>query len=90
MIAFQAVQCVVCRLVVRRDCGNLCVAPPGPHYPVFDQRTMCAFPASDSEIFPTYCNGSYVSGPVVTVELSSDHQIEVDGPITLWEQGQGD
>ena len=37
------------------------------------------------------CDGSFVVGPVVTVEMSSDHEIEDDGePVVLWEQGQGD
>jgi hypothetical protein len=91
-MTWQAVQCVVCRLLVRtEECSHLRTAVPGPHYPVLDQRTMAAYPASDSEIFPTYCNGSYVAGPVVTVEMSSDHEIEDDGdPVVLWEQGQGD
>ncbi len=90
-VTWQAVQCVVCRLLVRSDGGgDLRQAVPGPHYPVLDQRTMAAYPASDSEMFPTYCNGSYVLGPVVTVELSSDHEIGDIGPVMLWEQGQGD
>jgi hypothetical protein len=51
---------------------------------------MAAYPASDREMFPTYCNGSYVPGPVVKVEMSSDHEIEDDEPVVLWEQGQSD
>lgn len=91
-VTWRAVQCVVCRLLVRRDdYGNLRQAVPGSHYPVLDQKTMAAYPASDSEMFPTYCNGSFVVGPVVTVEMSSDHEIDDDGePVVLWEQGQGD
>jgi hypothetical protein len=42
-------------------------------------------------MFPTYCNGSYVLGPVLTVELSSDYEIKDDNePVVLWEQGQSD
>ena len=90
-VTWQAVRCVVCKQVVRRDdCRGLREAIPGPHYPVLDQRTMSAYPASDTELFPMYCNGSLVPGPVVTMELSSAHEIEDDSPVVLWEQGQSD
>lgn len=89
-IAFQAVRCKVCGLPVRRDCGNLREAPPGPHFPVLDQRTMTAFPGGGDEMFPTCCGGSYLLGSVVMMELASDHEIEGDEPVMLWEQGQSD
>jgi hypothetical protein len=91
MTSFSAVQCVVCRLVVHRDdYGDLRVAPPGPHFPVLNQQTMTAYPGGDQEMFPMCCDGSFIPGPVVTMELSSGHEIEDDGEVTiLWEQGQG-
>lgn len=91
MIAFPAVQCIVCRLVVRRDdCRGLREAIPGPHFPVLNQRTMTAYEGGDNGMFSICCNGSYLPGPVVKMELSSTHEIDDGEPVVLWEQGQGD
>jgi hypothetical protein len=89
--AWQAVQCVVCRLLVRKgDYGDLRQAVPGPHYPVMNQKTMTAYETDESEMFFTGCDGSFVPGPVVMGETSSAHEIADEDiePVILWEQGR--
>jgi hypothetical protein len=92
-LIWQAVQCVVCRLLVRQgNYGGQREAVPGPHYPLMNQKTMTAHEADGSDMFSTYCVGSRVPGPVVMGDTSSAHEIadEDIGPVVLWEQGQDD
>jgi len=51
---------------------------------------MTAYEGGDNGMFSICCNGSYLPGPVVTMELSSTHDIDDAEPVVLWEQGQGD
>lgn len=81
----------MCRLIVRKgDYGDLRQGVPGPHFPVFNQKTMSAYESDGADMFPTYCEGSFVLGPVVKGETSSAHEIDDEyiEPVLLWEQGR--